>query len=220
MIWWQVFKNNDLDGKLRTAAIVAGSVYSAMALAALLGLIGAISRSRPLVAIYSTVLYVVIAVFTAAGTYFVIQLYRDEDGLKGSCNNEANKIVTDAQGKINGASPVDVNVNINTSDVCDGIFKTAKWTFIVSLVVSFLIQMYCAYIVSQYVRQLSEEQSYHAAQNNWSGTAPAASYGNVPTQSYYAHQPLGQQQESLLHPTTGYPYSDKSHSFGNTHQQV
>jgi len=53
-------------------------------------------------------------------------------------------------------------------------------------------------------------------QRNWAGTAPPAptAYGNVAT-SYYPHQPLAQQNESLLHPTTGYAYADKEHSFGH-----
>jgi len=219
LVWYAVIKREELadDKQLRIAAYIAGGVYSLLAVAAFLGLIGSIIRSRAMVAIYSTVLYVMIALSTAVGVWFIIALYRDGDKLRADCTNEANKVQTSINDKTPTVGNVNTDLNLNTSDICDSLFNTAKWSFIVTLVVSTLVELYCAYIVSQYVRQLGEEQSYKSAQRNWAGTAPPAptAYGNVAATSYYPHQPLAQQNESLLHPTTGYAYADKGNSFGH-----
>jgi hypothetical protein len=219
LVWYAVIKREELadDKQLRIASYVAGGVYSLLAVAAFLGLIGAIIRSRPLVAIYSTVLYAMIAISTAAGIWFIIALYRDGDKLRANCANQVDKVQDSINDKTPTVGNANTDLNLNTDDICDSLFKTAKWSFIVTLVVSTLIELYCAYIVSQYVRQLSEEQSYKSAQRNWAGTAPPAptAYGNVAATSYYPHQPLAQQNESLLHPKTGYAYTDKEHSFGH-----
>jgi len=212
VLWYELAKDDNLHGSGRTAVIVAGAVYTLMATSAFLGLAGAITRKRALVAIYSTVLYAMIAVSTAAGIYFVVEMYRDEDGLRESCSTS----VTSVQDKVNNSSPGSkLDVNVNTDDFCQNLFKTAKWSFIISLVVTFLVQLYCAFVVSQYVRQLGEEQEFRSAQRDWHD-APSAAY--VPPVSYYPHQPLATQNESLLHPTTGYAYADKPNSFG--HKEV
>ncbi|KZW01855.1 hypothetical protein EXIGLDRAFT_28705 [Exidia glandulosa HHB12029] len=189
LIWYAFVKlqPDELHGSARIAFIVAGAIFSLLVLAACLGLIGAMTRSRPLVAFYSTVLYILIALETAAAVYFLVILFRDGgDSIAELCHKEAQKLVD--------GIPVPDNVNVNVPDVniqqaCTDLVKGSKWAYIVTFVIDLLIQLYCAYIVSSYVGQLSDEQAFRAVDNNWKGTAPP--------QSYYPHQPLQQQSQSF-----------------------
>jgi len=216
LLWYQIFTNDNLKGDLRIAAFVAAGVYSAVALGSLLGLVGAIIRNRAMVAIYSTVLYVLIAFTTAVGVYFIIQLYRNGDKLKADCEGAVNDVKDSVAGTVNDATPgkiPDVNTNgINEKDICRTVFSQAKWVFIINLVASFFIQLYCAFIVSSYVRQLSDEQSFRSVQRNWADATPGA-------ESYYKHTALPHphtgQGDSLLHPGGGYAYTDKANAFGH-----
>ncbi|EJD42320.1 hypothetical protein AURDEDRAFT_145790 [Auricularia subglabra TFB-10046 SS5] len=206
LVWWTVIHEH-VHGATRTAFIVIGSVESLMAAAAFLGFIGAVSRARGLVAIYSTVLYVLIVAYAAAGAYFLYMLYRNGgQEFADACNRELDKLPD---------APKTGNVDVDDlkDDVCDGLTKGAKWAYPVSFGISLLIQLYCAYIVSSYVGQLSDEQAFRAADRNWQGTAPP--------QSYYAHQPLsGEQNQSLLHAQPKYPYADPEHSFGAPKREI
>lgn len=167
-------------------------------------------------------LYVLIALETAAAIYFLVILFRDGgESIANLCHQQTEKLLDDIP------QPHDVNVNVDTQDACTNLVKGSKWAYIVSLVFSLLIQLCeslaeswctspdspsdCAYIVSSYVSQLSDEQAFRAVERNWQGTAPP--------QSYYPHQPL-EQNQSLLHPPTKYPYADPQHSFGANKEAV
>ena len=65
-------------------------------------------------------------------------------------------------------------------------------------------------VIHRYVLQLDEEQSYHRT----SGYVDTA-FKMGPTNAYYPHQPLKQDQ-GLLAPQGHYPYSDPHHSFGGS----
>lgn len=208
LIWYTVIHEN-VHGATRTAFIVIGSVESLMAAAAFFGFIGAISRSRGLVAIYSTVLYILLVASAAAGAYFLYMLYRHGGAeLSDACQRELAKIPDAPK-----VGDVEVNTDDIKDDVCDGLTKGAKWAYPVTLGISLLVQLYGAYIVSSYVGQLSDEQAFRSVEREWQGTAPP--------KSYYAHQPLPvEQNQSLLHPTTQYPYADPAHSFGAQKKEI
>jgi len=100
-----------------------------------------------MVAFYSTVLYVLTAISLAAGIWFIIVLYRDGDKLRADCTNEANK----AQSSINDKTPTignaNTDLNLDTSDICKSLFSTAKWSFIVTVVVSTLVQLCKSHLI-------------------------------------------------------------------------
>jgi len=202
-IWFTVAENHNLGGTIKTAFIVAGAIYSALALAAFMGFIGAAARNRGLVAVYSTVLYVMMFLQLASGIWLLYMLYHDGGAaFLQSCQDAADNASSVQVGQDN------VDVGSGLDSACDGIVHQARWLYIVQVILTFFIQLYCAVVVGRYVQQLSEEQVYRNTTRAVGGAfAP-------PPASYYPHAPLAEQKDALLHPPVEYPYADKQHSFG------
>ncbi|CAE6501976.1 unnamed protein product, partial [Rhizoctonia solani] len=83
---------------------------------------------------------------------------------------------------------------------------------IISLVVILLIELYCCFIVSRYVSQLTDEQSFRAVNRNVHVEANAGR-----SSGYYPHEPINAGTELLGKEDKGhdYPYAQAQHSFGH-----
>ncbi|KAF8515463.1 hypothetical protein JB92DRAFT_2914836 [Gautieria morchelliformis] len=171
----------------KTAFGVVGGVYTLIALASLFGFIGSVIRRRSFVALYSTMCYIIFFIQCAASGYLIYSLFHATS--------------------VNGAT-CQVVVNGQTEN-CVDLSKKTKIFVIVFLVIELLIQAYIVAVIHRYVKQLDEEQSYHRT----SGHVDTA-FNMGPTNAYYPHQPLDQNQ-GLLAPKGHYAYSDPHHSFGH-----
>jgi len=202
-----------LNKTQKIAIIVAGVVFSLMCIASLFGFIGAVIRKRALVAFYATELWILTVVELAAGAFLIYTIFHNSDQFTQECIDNVNKQV---QGS--GA-----NITVDAAAVCNFGGKTGRIAFIVSFVVSLLIQAYCALIVSRYVSQLSEEQAYrHSAQVGVRSAFNTSS-------GYYPHQPLNpsgaNEHEMAGRPSfdqgrpsyeSGYDYAKPQNSFGKS----
>lgn len=72
----------------KIAFIVTGVVYTILALAALMGLIGAIGRKRGLVATYSTFMWFHLAAQVAVGAFFIYSLFQNSNELVNQCKDQ------------------------------------------------------------------------------------------------------------------------------------
>ncbi|CAE6458254.1 unnamed protein product, partial [Rhizoctonia solani] len=75
----------------KIAFIVSGVVYSILALAALMGLIGAIGRKRGLVATYSTFMWFHLAAQVAVGAFFIYALFQNNNELVTQCKEQVSR---------------------------------------------------------------------------------------------------------------------------------
>ncbi|KAG8735648.1 hypothetical protein FRC10_010298 [Ceratobasidium sp. 414] len=208
----------------KVAFIVAGVVYSILAIASLLGFIGAIGRKRGLVATYSTFMWFHLAAQVAISAFFIYAIFQNNDALVNQCKDQVNKI-----NNANQAAGTNVG-NINPDDACKIFTKWGRVGAIVSLVVILLVELCtslpaihltratfdpdpadCCFIVSRYVAQLSDEQSFRAVNRN------AHVEGNAGRGSgYYPHEPLHAGTELLgKEAHHEYPYAQPQHSFGH-----
>lgn len=72
----------------KIAFIVTGVVYSILAIASLLGLIGAIGRKRALVSTYSTFLWFHLAAQVAVCAFFIYALFQNSNQLVSQCTDQ------------------------------------------------------------------------------------------------------------------------------------
>ncbi|KAF8753658.1 hypothetical protein RHS01_06824 [Rhizoctonia solani] len=165
---------------------------------ALLGLIGAIGRKRGLVATYSTFMWFHLAAQVAVGAFFIYALFQNNNELVDRINNAANSTNT--------------NANINADDACQLFTKWGRVGAIISLVVILLIELYCCFIVSRYVSQLTDEQSFRAVNRTAHVEANAGR-----SSGYYPHEPIHSGTELLNKEghSNDYPYAQAQHSFGH-----
>ncbi|KAH7339069.1 hypothetical protein B0J17DRAFT_571701 [Rhizoctonia solani] len=203
--WYAYYQDHvSLTKTQKIAFIVSGVVYSVLALAALMGLIGAIGRKRGLVATYSTFMWFHLAAQVAVGAFFIYALFQNNNELVTQCKEKVNQISNAANNATN------TNVNINADDACQLFTKWGRIGAIIALVVILFIELYCCFIVSRYVSQLTDEQSFHAVNRNAHVEANAGR-----SSGYYRHQPLnasnGSSKEESGH---GYAYAQPQHSFG------
>ncbi|CAE6439113.1 hypothetical protein RSOLAG22IIIB_07058 [Rhizoctonia solani] len=190
----------------KIAFIVSGVVYTILAIAALMGLIGAIGRKRGLVATYSTFMWFHLAAQVAVGAFFIYALFQNNNELVTRCKEQVNQINNAANNATN------TNVNIDSDDACQLFTKWGRVGAIVALVVILLIELYCCFIVSRYVSQLTDEQSFRAVNRNAHVEANAGR-----SSGYYPHEPVNSGTELLHKEDKGhdYSFSQPQHSFGH-----
>ncbi|RDX41616.1 hypothetical protein OH76DRAFT_187663 [Lentinus brumalis] len=176
----------DLSQSDKTALWVVAATMTFAAVTSFLGLIGAIGRVRPLVAIYATVLTGVTVLDIIGGIYLIVQLFHGygDDQVK-KCQDQADK---GAQGT------VDVE-----HWACSEGFKVGRTILVVVYVIWWLIEIYGCVIAFGYVSQLNEEEEAknsdrekNQSQNVTIVTQPAAAFGQP--------QP--------------YPFSESSNAYG------
>ncbi|KAG8735148.1 hypothetical protein FRC10_010944, partial [Ceratobasidium sp. 414] len=118
-----------------------------------------------------------------------------------SQNND--ELVSQCRDQVSGCEPE--RGTTNPEDVCRLFTKWGRAGVVISLVVILLIELYCCFIISRYVAQLSDEQSFRAFNRN-------AGRGS----GYYPHEPLHAGTELLgKEAHHEYPYAQPQHSFGH-----
>jgi hypothetical protein len=83
----------------KVALIVTGVVYSILAIASLLGLIGAIGRKRGLVATYSTFLWFELAAQVAIGAFFIYSMFQNNSDLVARCKDQVSRRADESYGR-------------------------------------------------------------------------------------------------------------------------
>jgi len=182
------YKGVALDKAQYYAFIVIGIITTMYALCSLAGFIGSILRKRRLVALYSTLLWILLTVNIGVAIYVGYVDIHNRGQIQSDCQQwAANGTVSD-----NG---------------CDDGSHVSVAVEIISLIISLLFQLYGCIIVKRYVEQLSEEQGFQfvRAGNRVLKTGDASG-------SYYPHQPLGTQPQQ--HELGPYPYGQPDNSFG------
>ncbi|QRV95159.1 tetraspanin family protein [Ceratobasidium sp. AG-Ba] len=208
---WYAYYHSTKDDTLslttsqKIAFIVTGVVYSIGAIAALFGFIGAIGRKRGLVATYSTFMWFHLAAQVAIGAFFIYAIFQNSDELVNQCKQSVNQ-VNNANQATNSN-----NVNVNPDDACRVFTKWGRVGAIISLVIILLIELYCCFIVSRYVAQLTDEQSFRAVNRS---SHLEANTGRK--SGYYPHEPINAGTELLSKEGHHeYPYAQNQHSFGH-----
>ena len=102
-------------------------------------LCGSVTRSRTLVTIYATVLYILLALTLGSGVWFAYTLFTDRgDSWMSSCRVEGQNI-KDAQLKSIELSSGGFDKALD--GICDALLKTFRVVYIVVLVIVFLVQL-------------------------------------------------------------------------------
>jgi hypothetical protein len=214
-IWYEFTKQSALPGVQKAAFIIAGVSWSALALFSLCGLIGSIARSRALVAIYATFMWIHFWFDIAVSAFFIYALFAVNS------TDYLNECVAQSNGTL-------------TQQNCADVLKYARIIYIVVIVFLSLIQLYCSIIVSRYVAQLSDEAAFkavnHMGNSGFAHGAPASYYPHkaIPRSDPDEHHELlsqkGPYHDGAYHaqgpynptaPAPGsYAYTDPHNAFG------
>ncbi|KAG8712105.1 hypothetical protein FRC12_006029 [Ceratobasidium sp. 428] len=208
VIWYAVYMSKtgshaSLDKPQEVAFVVAGSIYTFLFFLSILGFIGAITRKRGLVLAYAQALWYMVGFQLASGAFFIYTLYRQND-------ENIQKCITEIK--------ADSSIKLSDNDIakaCQVATKAWKIGYIVVFVVTLLVHGYCALIVSRYVEQLSQEQSYRHAHKSTGAAFSTPSAGAT----YYPHHPLGQSTDNLTAHHDGkdnYEFSAPNQSYGHS----
>ncbi|KAI0045925.1 hypothetical protein FA95DRAFT_1494794 [Auriscalpium vulgare] len=151
--WHQTAHGNNLHlTKDQEISLVISSIaYTALAIISLFGLIGVIIKKKGFVSLYSTLVWCHLGVSIATGVYFIYTLFHqtgDKDINNCAANNPNDKLKEDA---------------------CKVAFKVARGLTIGIYAVFWLVELWAAIIVADYVGQLSEEE-----EADWSSAGPPA----------------------------------------------
>ncbi|EMD36267.1 hypothetical protein CERSUDRAFT_84354 [Gelatoporia subvermispora B] len=172
-ILWEVDHHasgfTDVSSDSKIVVIVAGSIFTVIALISLFGFIGAIGANRRFIKAYSALVWVVFLLTLAGGGVF---LYAVFSGKTKNCE------FTDDQGNKHSCA-----LNLKLWE---------KVVATVAVVVDVFITLYVAVVIGRYAEQLDDSRDYYAA------------YSRAESNP----------KQGLLNPTTQYPYSDNTHSFG------
>ncbi|KAG8908099.1 hypothetical protein FRB99_000543 [Tulasnella sp. 403] len=199
--WQDTLNSVALDKQQYIAFIVVAIILTVYTLFSIFGFVGSIFRKRALVAIYSSVLWVLLLINLASGIYMCIATIRRRNDLAAECADDAandnNTALSDAENKF-------------TEAACNAASKIGVAVYIAAFVIQWLIQLYACIIVKRYVEQLSEEQAY-----NYHTGGNKVGKGSKAAGSYYPHQPLGSSHELMPAPGGAYAYAHPDHSFGS-----
>ncbi|QRV80983.1 tetraspanin family protein [Ceratobasidium sp. AG-Ba] len=209
VIWYAVYMSKtgnhaSLDKPQEVAFVVAGSIYSFLFFLSILGFIGAITRRYSFVSAYAQALWYMVGFQLASGAFFIYTLYRQNDANIQKCITEVK------------ADPVSQNLTPEEiSRACQVATKAWKIGYIIVFIVTLLVHGYCALIVSRYVEQLANEQSYRHTHKSTSAAFSTPSAGAA----YYPHHPLGQSTDNLTQHHDGkenYEFSAPNQSYGRS----
>ncbi|KZW01798.1 hypothetical protein EXIGLDRAFT_829732 [Exidia glandulosa HHB12029] len=153
--WREVFVTGIPAGTERTALIVVGAVFTFMALVSAFGFIGSLVRARVLVAMFATMLYILVALSLGSGIWSVWSLFHGggQEFLDACAKQESQLDLAQAK-SLAGEG----NVDKVLESLCHGALDTIRIVYIVVLSITILIQLYCAYIVKEYAAQLGDEE--------------------------------------------------------------
>ncbi|KAI0700296.1 hypothetical protein BC835DRAFT_1266475 [Cytidiella melzeri] len=173
---------------LRIGVAVAAGIYTVVAIIALLGFIGSIFRSRRLVKIYSSTVWLLVLLSAAATAVFLYFAYSGKDFFNG-CE------VPDGNG-----GEQECHIVLNTWQ---------KIVYTVVAVVELLFFCYVASVIGKYVDQLESERMYD---DEYRLAKPTTGSTYAPT--FYPQQ-AQETQQGLLNQQHKYPYTDEAHRFGS-----
>ncbi|EJD42335.1 hypothetical protein AURDEDRAFT_145795 [Auricularia subglabra TFB-10046 SS5] len=190
LTWYEFIKHKP-TGSMHVALIIAGAVFSAIAFFALLGFLGSLTGSFALIAIYSTALYAFVAASLAAGIFLIVSLFinHGKNFVEVCVETQAiiKKVAADGIHGIDpNAGPGDLPKPVE--DFCFKKLRDVKIILIVVLVITVLIEAYCAYIVRSYAAQLAEEESGGGKRYNEGSSGSTSS--NIVINNSYAGKPV------------------------------
>jgi len=212
VIWWLLANGPQhgltFEGGVKTGIIIAGAVYTVFALFGLFGFIGAIIRNRGLVKTYSFFLWIQLLLTLAMGVFFGVALFKDS--FRSTLIDTCIQRLTQLQDSTLPVGSSAHQTPQQIQDGCSSIFNRSRVGFIVSLSVSFLINLYCCIVVHRYGAQLTAEQQYRGDSHAMGQTYA----GRDAPQGYYPHTPMTGVAGRQGH--YEYPYAQKEHGFGTT----
>jgi len=164
--WLQVkdLAQHPIDGRAKIALWIQTMMYTVLAVVSLFGLIGTFSKSRSLIALYSTILFSHLGFSIATGAFYLYTLFHQEEN-------------TDVQKCINGSTD---NIKI---EACKKGYEVIRGVIVGLFILIWLIELYGCIIVSNYVDQLDEEESLEYGRG---GVGPAVTTVN---NNFVAPQP-------------------------------
>ncbi|KAF8895692.1 hypothetical protein CPB84DRAFT_1837113 [Gymnopilus junonius] len=174
-----------------TAAIVVAAIYSAAALVAFLGLLGAFSRKTGLVKAFFLLLSAILLVEIGGSIWYLTTFYRNRHQTLAEC--------------INGSSDSNRIAYCNSLDAFKRIHQGVLLT---SVIVPIVLQAYACYVVYYYFKRLeSQRVERQRASQVFQPSGPV-------------YQPVKVHDDAfpVSQPTYQYPYADTANSFGHTHQ--
>jgi len=171
--WKQIvhLAHNPITERDKIALWIQTVMYTLLAFLSILGLIGTFTKSRGLIALYSTMLFSHLGFSIATGAFYLYTLFHQE-----------------------GDTDVDKCIDGSTDDTkieaCEKGFKTLRGIVVGLFILVWLIELYGCIIVSNYADQLDEEESLKYRET---ASAPTASFitGSrvTPTQNYPFNAP-------------------------------
>jgi len=176
-----------LPTHLRGVIIASSIYYTALSIVALIGLFGTIARNASLLSTYAYYLAWSTGVQIVLDMLQIILFFRQSrETLIKNC--------------IDGSSDPDVQ------DICNNSFNSSKWSFVVSMVVGLIIQIWAAYIVSSYADKLEKEKAWRSG--------PGITPMHNTSKSKYVHVEQQDHYAANVPFTNTYPYSGAGNSFG------
>ncbi|THH26727.1 hypothetical protein EUX98_g7466 [Antrodiella citrinella] len=184
----------NINNKGKIAFIVAGSIFTLVALISLFGFVGAIARKRRFVKAYSYLTWVTFLISCAASGFWLYALFSGKNIFNG-CE------ITDLDGTVHECS-----LNVPTWEKAVGAAVTA---------VFLIIELYIAIVIGRYVEQLYDEHDEHNF-GEYKLARNVGASGSTYEPTYYPPTAQDQHQGLLNAPTGGaYAYTDSTHAFGN-----
>jgi hypothetical protein len=138
----------NMEGVQKASFIISGLIYGFLAIFSFLGLIGASTRGRGLVATYGFILWVMLIANLATSIYLIVMLFKGNlaDNLKEQCSNP------DLLEGLTQAAADEAKRN------CEQVLNILKGVIIAFVVIILLIIFYACIIVQRYVSQLDDEE--------------------------------------------------------------
>ncbi|KIM76853.1 hypothetical protein PILCRDRAFT_825831 [Piloderma croceum F 1598] len=156
--WLQIkqLSQHPLDRRDEVALWTQTVMYTLLAILSFFGLIGVFNKARPLISLYSTMLFSHLGFSIATGAFFLYALFHQTGD-------------NDIQSCINGSTD-DLK-----KQTCQKGFEVIRGVIVGAFVVIWLIELYGCIIVANYVEQLDNEET---AKSVVEPAVPVTTYNN------------------------------------------
>ncbi|RDB24742.1 hypothetical protein Hypma_007945 [Hypsizygus marmoreus] len=134
---------SELTSKMKASLLVAGIVYTAVAIISLTGFVGALMKRLGGIKAYLWVLGAALGFQIGTAVFTLISYYR----YRGSSGKDCN--VKDA--------------NLGTIDICEAYARVPQGAMIASVIVPILVQAYACYVVTAYGNRLIQKKAQHSS---------------------------------------------------------
>ncbi|KAH8109493.1 hypothetical protein DFH11DRAFT_1731087 [Phellopilus nigrolimitatus] len=203
-LWKQINDNDTFEKGTLSDKISAGvnaGIWTLLAVVSLFGFIGTVAKRRGLVALYSTLLFINLALSIASGSYYLYTLFHGN-----AKQNAINKCESGSTSDVKG-------------DACKAGFDVLRIVLIAVFCVVWIILLYGCVIVSNYVGQLHEEEAlempyYARSDPNTLASHPMRS---MPMVGAYdpAYEVYQESKPLAAHDHNEYAYRAPQHAFGS-----